>query len=91
LLDIDCRDKPTLLVFNKIDAYRERNFDEMLDAETKANIEQELTENLRNKYDSDAILISAITGENIPTLKDKIAEMVEKQYMIRYPYKTNNW
>ncbi|HMV22939.1 MAG TPA: GTPase HflX [Saprospiraceae bacterium] len=91
LQDIDCRDKPTLLVFNKIDAYRERNFDEMLDAETKANIEQELTENLRNKYDSDAILISAITGENIPTLKDKIAEMVEKQYMIRYPYKTNNW
>ncbi|HND16937.1 MAG TPA: GTPase HflX, partial [Saprospiraceae bacterium] len=68
LQDIDCRDKPTLLVFNKIDAYRERNFDEMLDAETKANIEQELTENLRNKYDSDAILISAITGENIPTL-----------------------
>ena len=91
LQDIDCRDKPTLLVFNKIDAYRERNFDEMLHAETKANIEQELTENLRNKYDSDAILISAITGENIPTLKDKIAEMVEKQYMIRYPYKTNNW
>lgn len=91
LQDIDCRDKPTLLVFNKIDAYRERNFDEMLDAETKANIEQELTENLRNKYDSDAILISAVTGENIPTLKDKIAEMVEKQYMIRYPYKTNNW
>ncbi len=91
LQDIECRDKPTLLVFNKIDAYRERNFDEMLDAETKANIEQELTENLRNKYDTDAILISAITGENIPALKDKIAEMVEKQYMIRYPYKTNNW
>lgn len=91
LQDIECRDKPTLLVINKIDAYRERNFDEMLDAETKANIEQELTENLRNKYDSDAILVSAITGENIPALKDKIAEMVEKQYMIRYPYKTNNW
>lgn len=91
LQDIDCRDKPTLLVFNKMDLYRERNFDQLLDSETKADIEKEILENLSNKYDTSTILISAQTGENIPELKDKIAEMVEKQYMIRYPYRNNKW
>lgn len=91
LQDIDCRDKPTLLVFNKMDLYRERNFDQLLDSETKADIEKEILENLSNKYDTSTILISAQTGENIPELKDNIAEMVEKQYMIRYPYRNNKW
>lgn len=91
LQDIDCRDKPTLLVFNKMDLYRERNFDQLLDSETKADIEKEILENLSNKYDTSTIFISAQTGENIPELKDKIAEMVEKQYMIRYPYRNNKW
>lgn len=91
LQDINCRDKPTLLVFNKMDLYRERNFDQLLDSETKADIEKEILENLSNKYDTSTILISAQTGENIPELKDKIAEMVEKQYMIRYPYRNNKW
>lgn len=91
LQDIGCRDKPTLIVFNKMDLYRERNFDELLDGATKQEIEEEIRENLSNKYDTDTILISAQTGENIQELKDKLSQMVEKQYMIRYPYKNNKW
>ena len=91
LQDIECRDKPTLIVFNKMDLYRQRNFDELLDGATKQDIENEIRENLSNKYDTDTILISAQTGENIQELKDKLAVMVEKQYMIRYPYKNNKW
>lgn len=91
LQDIGCSDKPTLLVFNKMDLYRERNFDALLEMEVKHEIEEEIKQNLSNKYDSDTILISAHSGENIQLFKDKIGEMVEKQYMIRYPYKNNKW
>lgn len=91
LQDIGCSDKPTLLVFNKMDLYRERNFDALLEMEVKHEIEEEIKQNLSNKYDADTILISAHSGENIQLFKDKIGEMVEKQYMIRYPYKNNKW
>lgn len=91
LQDIGCSDKPTLLVFNKMDLYRERNFDALLETEVKHEIELEIKQNLSNKYDTENILISAQTGENIQLLKDRIGEMVEKQYMIRYPYKNNKW
>ncbi len=91
LNSLDAGNKPTLLVFNKIDQYREKYFDELLDKETKSEIERELLENLKNEYEFDNIFISAKTGENIPLLREKMTKLIKEAYEKRYPYQAKNW
>ena len=91
LKDLGAIDKPTLFVFNKMDLYREKNFDDFLDAETKAEILKELTGNLRKNYEGDHVFISAIKKENISELKDKITKLVKQKYVIRYPHQARRW
>ena len=88
LQELGVEDKPTLMVFNKLDLYRERNFDDLLDDEVKVEILTELKQNLKNNYDHDNIFISAINKENITELRDKLKEMVSGAYNVRYPYKS---
>ncbi|MEM6318966.1 MAG: GTPase HflX [Bacteroidota bacterium] len=91
LKDLDAIDKPTLFVFNKMDLYRERNFDDFLDEETKAEILDELTDNLKKRYEGDHVFVSAINKENIEELKAKITKLVKSQYVTRYPYQAKQW
>jgi GTP-binding protein HflX len=91
LQDIEALDKPTILVFNKIDAYRERNFDKLLDAETKAEIERELRQNLKNRFGHDNIFVSAVDKENLDVLRQMVVKLVKQAYQIRYPYEVKPW
>jgi len=91
LHDLKADDKPVLYVFNKMDAYRKKYFDDYLDPETQKELEEELQSNLRNQFESDNVFISALKGENINELKDKLGTMVKEQYEIRYPYQTKQW
>lgn len=88
LQELGVTDKPTLMVFNKLDLYRERHFDDLLDDEVKAEILSELKQNLKNNYEHDNIFISAINKENIDELRAKLKEMVSGAYNVRYPYKS---
>jgi len=91
LKDLEAVDKPTLLVFNKIDLYRKRNYDDLLTEEGKREIEEGLLGNLRYMFDQECMFVSAATGEHIGGLRTKLQQMVHKQYMIRYPYKAKQW
>ncbi|MEM9887223.1 MAG: GTPase HflX [Bacteroidota bacterium] len=91
LADLGVLEKPMLYVFNKMDLYRERYFDDYLDLETQQELEVELRENLKNQFEADNIFISAINGENIDALRDKLGDMVKEQYEIRYPYQVKHW
>lgn len=91
LKDLKADQKPTLMVFNKIDAYKEKNFDEYLDSKSKQEILEELSENLKNTFDHDNVFISAHRKENLELFKEKLAELVTIEYQIRYPYKTKTW
>ncbi|MEM8526769.1 MAG: GTPase HflX [Bacteroidota bacterium] len=91
LHDLQVADKPMLYVFNKMDAYRKKYFDDYLDPETQKELEAELRDNLRNQFDADNVFISAINGENISELKDKLGGMVKERYEIRYPYQARQW
>ena len=91
LTDLDCIKKPTLMVFNKMDLYRERYFDDYLDKPNKVRIEKELEENLKNKLDRDTIFIAAKQKENINGLKEKMKVLVEVLYEKRYPYRAKYW
>ncbi|MEM9821086.1 MAG: GTPase HflX [Bacteroidota bacterium] len=91
LKDLGVEEKPTLFVFNKIDLYRERYFDDYLEEATKGEIESELRNRLKNQFEHDNIFLSAITKENIPQFREKLTELVKKQYEIRYPYQVKHW
>ena len=91
LKDMGVDQRPTLMVFNKIDAYREKYFDKLLDKETQIEILEELKENLQNNYEHPNVFISAKTKENINIFREKIAELVTEQYHIRYPYQAKSW
>lgn len=91
LTELGAIDKPTIMVFNKMDLYRKINFDEYLDKKNKESIERDLKENLKNTFDRDNVFISAIQKENVGELKGKMKVLVEQKYEERYPYKTKYW
>jgi len=91
LKELGALEKPTLLVFNKIDLYRERYFDALLDAGVGKEIELELKSNLKHLFEQDNVFISAIKRENIDELREKMMKLVEEQYKLRYPYQVKQW
>ena len=90
LKDLGVDDKPTLMVFNKMDLYRERYFDALVDTETKDNIEAELIENLTNKY-GESVIISAFSKENLDELRERLGRIIKEQYVVRYPHQAQQW
>lgn len=91
LQEIGIGEKPTLMVLNKIDLYRQKNYDALLEDSIKKQIEEEIQGRLHHEYGTDTILISATTGENIDLLREKISNMVRDAYAVRYPYKVKEW
>ena len=91
LEELGVSEKKCFLVFNKIDLYRKRYFDDYVDKATKAEIEKELQEKLKNEFEHDNVFISALTKENIDILREKLTNLVKDLYEIRYPYQVKHW
>jgi len=91
LQGLDARDKPTLLVFNKMDLYRNLNYDDLLEEDGKKEIETNLKEQLRREFGDNMVFISAISRENIDDLRQKLLKMVREQYIVRYPHEVKKW
>lgn len=91
LRQMDAYEKPTLLVFNKIDLYRERYFDRYLEPEIKEGILEELQKKLQKEFEHDTIFVSAATNEHIDLLRNTIKDMVARIYEERYPYRIKHW
>ncbi len=91
LKDLNAESIPTLLVFNKMDLYRERYFDKMLDEETKKEIEAELIQSKMKLHGEHTVFISAITKENMAEMREKLRIMVTEMYEERYPHQTKFW
>ena len=87
LQELEVTDKPTLLVFNKWDLYRERYFDELLDDEGRQEVQRNLEENLRNNYEHPSIFVSALKNENIDLLRQQLLDLVQAEYAERYPHR----
>jgi GTPase len=92
LQDIGAVNKRTMLIFNKMDAYRDRYFDKLLTPDVQAEIEDELYTSLGKQHkDTEVVFISAVTGENMDALKWKLNEAVRELYIERYPHQTQFW
>ena len=81
-------DKPMIMVFNKIDAFKFVPKDEDdLTPLSRENISlQELEESWMSKIGTDAVFISAKKGTNIDVLKQKIYEKAKEIHLQRFPY-----
>lgn len=91
LKDMDCQEKKQLLVFNKMDSFREKTFDELLDEESKSDIIKGVKDKIQSSYEHEVVFISAIQKENIDTLRGILKNMIEEEYEVRYPYQTKYW
>ncbi len=91
LKDMGCLEKPTILIGNKIDLYREKKFDDLLDDETRKELETSLLNYLKSTYNEDCVLISAHTKEGVNDLRQHLGMRVREMYEERYPYKVQHW
>ena len=91
LKNLGVLDKPTLMVYNKIDLYRKLNFDDFLEEKEKKNILKELETRLRHEFKHDCVFLSALDKENINDFKSKLQSLVSHYYNIRYPYQSKSW
>lgn len=91
LQEIKIEEKPTIMVLNKIDLYRQQHYDDFLENHIKKQIEEEIQDRLRHEYSVETVLISAATWENIDTLRELLTTYVHDAYAIRYPYRIKEW
>ena len=88
LPDLGCADKPSMLIFNKIDNYTwvEKDEDD-LTPPTKENITlDELKRTWMAKADGNCLFISAREKENIDEFRETLYKMVRELHVQKYPY-----
>jgi GTP-binding protein HflX len=88
LQDLKAFEKPVITIFNKIDLYAQKTFDEWLEQDTKDQILNDLNARWQAETNGNAIFISALERTNIEDLRKTILDKVREMYRIRYPYKT---
>lgn len=89
LLDIKCGDKPTLMIFNKIDAYEYETIDDddLITEKSKEHYTlQDWQKTWMNDFDVESIFISALNKDNLEDFKEKVYEEVRKIHIQRFPY-----
>jgi GTPase len=91
LNDLGASDRTTLMVFNKIDLYRQRYFDDYLDTHTKEEIMEEIRVKFQQQYNYPIVFISATDRENLDQLKDLLRDMIAREYTVRFPFQVKTW
>ena len=89
LKDINSLDKPTLIVFNKIDLYESDPWDEtdLVVERTKNHYSLEDWQNTwMHRINNRALFISAISKENLNHFRERVYEATRKIHVTRFPY-----
>lgn len=89
LQDLKAKDKPTIMIFNKIDAYRYiKKEEDDLSPETKENLSlEDLKNTWMAKENYPAIFISAAKKTNIEALRDLLYEEIKDLHIKIYPHR----
>jgi GTP-binding protein HflX len=88
LAELGCQDKPSIMIFNKMDQYEKNTFDECLDPQVKEDILRDLKERWENETQHHCVFVSATEKRNIDGLRNSIMAKVKELYQIRFPYKS---
>ena len=89
LAEIDSLDKPTLMVFNKIDAYTPEVIDEddlVTERTTKHYSLEEWKATWMAKMNGHALFISALNKSNLDTFRKQAYEAIREIHITRFPY-----
>lgn len=89
LKDINSLDKPTLIVFNKIDLYEPDPWDEtdLVEERTKNHYSLEEWKNTwMHRINNSALFISAVSKENLDLFRERVYEATRKIHITRFPY-----
>jgi GTP-binding protein HflX len=88
LAEIDGSDKPTIVVFNKIDALRFLPEEEFMVEEDGNRVYglEELKRMWMARLDDQCVFISAAKKDNIDELKTMVYTKVKEIFQVRYPY-----
>ncbi|OSY88903.1 GTPase HflX [Tenacibaculum holothuriorum] len=87
--EIDSVDKPTVMVFNKIDAYTHQTIDEddLITEKTKAHYTlEDWKKTWMNDLQKESIFISALNKGNLEEFKETVYKEVRKIHIQRFPY-----
>ena len=80
-------DKPTIIVFNKMDMFYKLHLDEFLFDAEKQIIIEDFKKMWMSKTHENCIFISATEMENLQEFRLQLIAMIKKLYTERYPYK----
>lgn len=81
LQEIEAGDKPTLLVFNKVDLLEQH----LQEGETLAERIEHLKGSYLKSADDHVVFVSATKKENIEELREKLLQLVEEKHYTIYP------
>jgi GTPase len=90
LADIKAKDKPVIMVFNKIDAYKHLTIDEddLMTEKTPRHftLEEWKTTWMHRVGEENALFISATHKENFEEFRERVYEAVRQIHITRFPY-----
>lgn len=89
LKEIKSLDKPTLMVFNKIDAYEAESWDDTELIEERGSKHYSIDEWKQtwfHKANGNALFISALNKENLDEFRKRVYAEVRKIHITRFPY-----
>ena len=89
LAEINVQEKPTLMVFNKIDAYQPETLDEddLITERTSRHYSlKEWEQTWMAKMNGQALFMSAIKKENLEEFRQKVYQKVREIHITRFPY-----
>ena len=90
LQDIKSNDKPTIMVFNKIDAFKNQEIeaDDLITEKTTKHytLEEWKTTWMNNVGEKNTLFISATNKENFEEFRQKAYKSVRKIHITRFPY-----
>ena len=88
IAEIGAENKPTILVFNKIDAYSFilKDEDDLTEFKKENRSLEYLKHTWMNNLEVESIFISAIDKTNFHSLKDMLYDRIKDLHVKRYPY-----
>lgn len=87
--EIDSSNKPTIMVFNKIDAYEPEPFDEddlITERTTSHYTLDEWKKTWMHRVGNNALFISALNKKNLDSFKKRVYDEVRDIHVTRFPY-----
>ncbi|MBT8265738.1 MAG: GTPase HflX [Bacteroidia bacterium] len=86
--EIECQDKPTVMIFNKIDAYEAEPFDDsdLIVERSKANYSLAEWKKTWMANGGQTLFISALNKENLEEFRKTVYDEVRRIHITRFPY-----